>query len=204
MDAFAWPLGVVILGIIFMLIFRQQIAAFIGRLRKVGRAGLETGSDQPQKAPDRESTAEDSEELMRSFDSPILRQQEVALQTDLNNRGLSGDEATKVLIRHLAATQLGLRFEQLNNVVWGSQISLLRLLNSSTAGETAETVRSFYDHAAAQYPNVYANYPFKSYMTFLMHIRLVIVQEGKHMITEFGRDFLTYLVKTGRTEFRLY
>jgi len=201
---FAWPLAVVILGTIFMLVFRQPISTFIGRLRKVSRAGLEASSDQPQKVPEREPSPEATEELMKSFDSPTLREQEAAIQKALKDRGVTGGEAVKVLIRHLASNQIALNYEQLNTAIWGSQVSLLRFLNSSATGETSDTLRPFYDSAAANYPDVYSQYDFESYMNFLINARLIIKQEGRYLITELGRDFLVYLARVGSTEFRIY
>ncbi len=110
MDIFAWPLAVVVLGTIFMLIFRHPISVFITRLRKVSRTGLETSSDQPQKVPERETSPENAEELMKDFDSPTLREQEAFIQTELKTRGVAGDEAVKVLTRHLAANQIALYY----------------------------------------------------------------------------------------------
>jgi len=204
MEVLVWPIVVVVLSIIFMLIFRQPISAFIARLRKVSLTGLEALSDQPQKVPVRDSSPEDTGELMKSFDSPTLREQEAAIQKGLEDRRVAGEEAVKVLTRHLAANQIALYYERLNSAIWGSQIYLLRFLNSSMTGETSEIPRRFYDSAAANYPDVYSQYSFESYMDYLVNAHLIIGQEGRYLITEWGRDFLVYLAREGISESRLY
>lgn len=142
---------------------------------------------------------------MKYFDSPTLREQEAFIQTELKTRGVAGDEAVKVLTRHLAANQISLYYEQLNAALWGSQISLLRVLNSSATGETSKILRHFYDSAAVNYPDVYSQYSFENYMKYLVNARLIIEQEeGRYLITELGRDFLIYLACTGISEYRLY
>ena len=41
-EVLAWPLVVLIIGLVAIFVFRGQIAALIGRTRKVGEGGLET------------------------------------------------------------------------------------------------------------------------------------------------------------------
>ncbi len=59
--------------------------------------------------------------------SPLSSEVEKLIYSDLQRRNLetSGD-TVKVLVRHMAATQLALEFEQKYNLILGSQIYLLK------------------------------------------------------------------------------
>ena len=59
--------------------------------------------------------------------SPLSSEVEKLIYSDLQRRNLetSGD-TVKVLVRHMAATQLTLEFEQKYNLILGSQIYLLK------------------------------------------------------------------------------
>lgn len=45
MDKFAWPIVVLILAIVFMILFRQEIRGILQRARKVGPKGIEADSN---------------------------------------------------------------------------------------------------------------------------------------------------------------
>jgi hypothetical protein len=195
-----WPVTVLVIAIIFMLLFRKDISSLLARIQRIGRNGIHTLPSQVQKATERKSSAE---ELMRAFDSKTLLEQEKNIKKDLESRGLpSQQETIDVLVRHLAATQVALRFEFINKIIWGSQILILINLNSKPLGETLEILKPFYQEAAKTFPDVFANYTFDRYLDFLVSANLIIFQNGRYFITTVGRDFLGYLVATGQTGVR--
>lgn len=196
----AWPGVVLIVIIIFLFLFRRDISALLGRIQKISRNGIQVSSSQIQKATDQKSSAE---ELMRAFDSITLREQEKSIKKDLENKGLSSQQETiDILVRHLAATQMALRFEFINKIIWGSQVAILVNLNSKPLGETFEMLRPFYQEASKIYPEAFTNYTFDQYLNYLVSANLVILKDGKYFITTLGRDFLGYLVATGQTGIR--
>lgn len=200
MHYFAWPGSIVVIAIFFMVFFHKDISALLARIQKISKEGILTSSHQPQKVPESKSTAE---ELMRAFDSKVLLEQETSIKKDLERRGLSNQQETlNVLVRHLAATQLALFFEYVNTLIWGSQVGILQHLNSTPQGETSEKLKSFYDYAAIIYPDAFANYSIEQYLGFLVTSKLITQIGDQYLITDLGRDFLGYLVNTGRTGFR--
>jgi len=198
----AWPISFIILGIIFLLLFRKQIIDLLKRIKKVGPKGLEVSTEQSQKIvePQRSSQAE---ELMGVTDSLILKNQEDRIGKDIMDQYLNGEDLKKVLVRHLAIFQILFYFEQINNAIWGTQIQLLEELNTKPVGETKDDLKRFYDYGASLYPTTYEKYAFENYLYYLTESQLITEKEGRYFITQLGREFLVYLVSSGKTKLRI-
>jgi len=201
MQYLVWPVTVLVIAIVFMLLFRRDVSSLLARIQRIGRNGIHALPSEAQKATEQKSPAE---ELMRTFDSITLREKERSIKKDLEDKRLPQQETIDVLVRHLAATQVALRFEFINKTIWGSQILILINLNSKPMGETPEMLKPFYEEAAKTYPDAFSNYTFDRYLDFLVSASLIIFQNGRYLITNLGRDFLGYLVATGQTGVRLF
>ena len=80
----------------------------------------------------------------RIGNSVVIADIENNIKKELVEKGFDiTGETTKVLLRHLAGSQLLLTFEKINIAIFGSQIRLLRLLNSSD-GISEEDVSQYY------------------------------------------------------------
>ena len=64
-------------------------------------------------------------------------------------------------------------YESVHSVIWGSQLALLRHLNSATGGSSLEVLKVFYDGGAAKTPSIYSEYPFEQYLDYLVGHNLV-------------------------------
>jgi hypothetical protein len=204
MKYIAWPAAFLIFGLVFIFVFRKAIYSLLMKIQKISKDGIQTNNViQTQKDVEKKPSAD---ELMKSFDSVVLLDFETAIKKDLESRQLDSKEAIDILSRHLAATQLALRFESINTSIYGSQISLLKYLNSRVPqGEAVENIKSyFYDSAAVLYPDLYNHYPFEAYLHFLVSRTLIVGTGNTYNITNLGRDFLIYLVQSGKSEVRLY
>lgn len=205
LTVFAWPLSValmvIVLGIFFMIRFRESLAEFIGRVRKISKGGIDAADRTAQNvAKAEQDQGPSSEELMRVFDSPILLEQEAEIKKDLEEKGPK-DPAQKinVLIRHLAGAQIGYRFEATYSMIFGSQIAILEHLNPlGEAGDTIEGIREFYELSCKRYPEFYKAYSFDRYLSFLESSVLIKKANGRICITVAGREFLTYLAKAAK------
>jgi hypothetical protein len=88
------------------------------------------------------------------------------------------------------------------DVLWAyifkSQISALCSL-VATGPVLPKDMKHFYDTAAMEYPDMYANYSFDRWLEF-MRSNLVILwhPDGRIGSTQRGRDFLKYLAHSGR------
>jgi hypothetical protein len=198
-----WPSAFIIIVVAFFFIFKQPLSKLISRIKEVSKKGIKTISESPQKLVETDQAAVD--ELMQAFDSIVLRDIEKTLRQNLDDKGLTeGSEREKVLIRHLAASQIQTLFERIYGVIFGSQIELLKHLNSSSIPVNPGDLKIYYDYARTDYPTFYKDYSFEHWLNFLTAHTLVIKEEEGYKITNLGRELLAYLVVTGRTGFRLY
>ncbi|MBL7152394.1 MAG: hypothetical protein ISS79_01660 [Phycisphaerae bacterium] len=199
----AIPLTVV--PVFFLVYFRREVRGFVNRLRTVKYRGTELTVGTPeQHAADVKEDAV-AERLMQALDSPALRDTEKLIDSVLESLGVGeGVERAKVLKRYLAAAELQVRILQIDAAIWGSQIYLLEFLNERQAvgGASLEELRSFYDNAAARYPEVFRAYSYEAYMRFLTLSNIIIERGGKILITTLGTEFLAYLVRAGKSSAR--
>lgn len=107
-------------------------------------------------------------------------------------------DTVTVLVRHLAATQIALVFNQIDRLIWGSQLTFLHFLNTSPTGATYEQAKIFYDKASVDYPDAYEGYSLENWLGFLRSCVLLLEKERILWITQRGRELLSYLAQQGR------
>jgi len=197
-----WPAAIVIIGCIFMRLFRPSIEALLGRIREIGPSGLKATPNQTQTSTDAKEMPVD--ELMKDFDNPLLKEREVAISADLDKRGVSTEaDKVRLLTRHLAVMQLSFFFEAVYQLIWGSQIYILEHLNTIRMGDSAKNLKElFYDDALKKYPDYFANYSYENYLGFLKNTGLIMEKNGNLLITNTGVEFLQYLARSGRSTAR--
>jgi len=185
----------------FIVIFKQPLSELIRRTTKIGKDGLSAGS-----APDAQREKFDPEAVQQLLDaignSIVIADIEGRVRTELKENGLSAEGDTiKVLIRHLAGTKLLLSFEQIHNLIFGSQIFLLKKLNEVAGqGRLLSFVCSHIDHVKTLYPDAFGEWSYDQYLEF-MFSRLLIVRDGDLIhITNLGVEYLTWLARNGRSE----
>lgn len=213
-----WPVVSLALGITVIGVFRKQLAALLDRTEKV--KDWISAPKQPTLPPNAAekpavAVAADEQkrvdELTRGFDNELLLLQEDEIRADLSGHGFAAETGCeKVLVRHLAGAQIQLAFERLQSEIYGSQVRALRWLNGQPMGTNAYSLRPFYESAVAQFPLLYDDYGFESWLAFLAGRRLIVDapraddSQGEESvpigITVFGRAFLGYLVSTGRAD----
>ena len=194
---FAWPITVIVICIVGFLIFRAQIANLINRTKKVGKAGLETYEMQTAEAEKKRGV----DEFFKSFDNRLLVDIETEIARDLEARNINDlGEKVKTLTRALAAGHIAFHFNDLLNTIWSSQLKMLRFINSRSEGVLLETLKGYYDSGQEQFPQLYESYSFDSWFGFLVAFKVVNLQDGRVRITLAGREFLKFLVETGKPE----
>ncbi len=192
----AWPLVALIIALVIIFLFRDEVGALISRTKKVGKGGIETFEGQP---PQPTEETKGVEEFFRSFDSPLLLEAEQLIVDDLKQRHIeSGGDREKALIRALASNHIILHFERAYGNLWASQLACLRHLNSRDHGAEVTEVVPFYELARITYPSWYENYPFDRWLGFLRAFNLVCENDSNVFITVAGREFLKYLVAAGK------
>ncbi len=195
----SWP----VFAVVFVLVFRRQITALLLSIRKLSKEGIEIGPQTETSASRTTSvlaaTSDPAvENMLRAFDSPVLREQEQRIRRDFESQHITGPAAFEVLIRHLAVFQIGYFFEWAYSQIWGSQLFILQTLNATSAPVPLQRVRPIYDAAAQQHPEAFASYPFENYINYLVTILLIARTNGNISITPLGREFLAYIARVGK------
>jgi hypothetical protein len=197
-SALAWP--VVVMSA--LLIFRTRINQLLERVIKVGPKGFEAAPPVKQGAGTGLVLVAPSaaDKLLEEFDNKLLVEAEKVITDFLDNHHVAEPERQKVLIRYLAAVSISQRFERTWYWIWGSQLKMLDALNSiKPNGLSAESLNKFYENGKNTSPELYTNYTFDQWLTFLKTWVLVREDNGIIRITLAGEEFLKYLVQTGLT-----
>lgn len=86
--------------------------------------------------------------------------------------------------------------EKIYHSIYGSQIRILQSLNYSISQNSAD-VKFYYDNAVKYYPEIFQNYSYENYLTFLSSWGLIIIEDDfkKLTITDAGKDLLRYIVE---------
>ena len=125
---------------------------------------------------------------------PVIQKQERLILNDLQKMQLSDEKSVDLLIRHLAATQLLLNAEQTYRMIFGSQIVVLRHLNTY-GPRTRSQIQAIYDQVKMKHPELYSDYPFQQYLAFLTSQRLIATEDQGEtfQITDEGKEFLKWM-----------
>ena len=135
-------------------------------------------------------------------DNIVISELEKQITDDLKSNNLPVEGASiKVLVKHLAGTQLLLAFERIHNVIFGSQIFLLKKLNESLGvGKPMSFVEQHIEHVRSVFSDTLSSWDDEQYLGFL-YDRLLIVRHNDQLhITNLGVEYLTWLVRNGRSE----
>ena len=201
LNTITWHHLAFIFALVFIVIFKQPLSELIRRTTKIGKEGLTAGP-----APEAQREKSDPEAVQQLLDvignSIVITDIESRVRTELTNKGFNTDGNTvKILIRHLAGTQLLLSFEQIHNLIFGSQIFLLKKLNEVAGqGRPLAFVNDHIDHVKSIYPSELAEWTYDQYLDFL-YSRLLIVRHGDQIhITNNGVEYLTWVARNGRSE----
>lgn len=204
-----WPM----VAIIIVLILRKTIINLLNRINKIGFAGLAAEAVQqkdsieriqPEKGIKNEIKNEVLEKGLGIFSNHTLERVSNTVQEESKvNTFKSTEDKIDILHKYSQTLYLILTFERLYNSIYGSQLDILERTNTNT--ENRETLKRFYDSAVNKYPEFYSNYTYDEYLDFLISQDLIIFnEEGNCSITWLGRDFLKFLIESGKSLNKFY
>jgi len=201
--ALSWPHFVFLFALVFLVVFRSQLAGLISRITSIDKSGVKAAPT-PEAQREKKKTDAVQELLIAVGDSIVLRDIEGRIKSDLMNRELETEGDTpKVLIKYLAGALILLEFEQIHNLIFGSQIYLLKKLNEVVGqGQQREYVITHFEHIRGVFSEQLGNWSFDQYMAFLLSRHLVTVDKDNYHITNLGVEYLTWIAKNGRSENR--
>ena len=203
--ATSWPfwltVGGVVVVIVFLVIFRGPLVALIGRIRSIGKHGVDATGTQEQKSQPFADPRKVADELLAQINvNPHMKFVQDSIEKELQAKNLPIDsETARVLLGYTAALGVGYDFQRIYSFIWGSQISILNFLNSAHSA-TRTVIQPFYDLAAIQYPDTFSSYTFEQYIDFLASQGLIQINNNLFTITFKGRSFLLFIVSQGYTQ----
>lgn len=139
----------------------------------------------------------DAEDLLSIISSQSIITYENSIRNDLKELKTDEPKQIEILTKALASIQGKLYYQSVHNAIWGSQLSLLRHLNTAPKGSSLEVLKVFYDLGAAKTPSMYTNYKFEQYSEYLIGSHLIEKQDNCYFISQLGIDYLSYLTLYG-------
>lgn len=137
----------------------------------------------------------------RIGNSIVITEIENNIKKELIEKGLDiTGETTKVLLRHLAGSQLLLTFEKIHTIIFGSQIRLLRLLNSSSHEISEEDIFQYFSNIKQQFSETLNSWGVEDYLSFLYSSLLITKQDNNIYLTNLGVEYLVWVTRNGITE----
>jgi len=199
--ALGWPHFAFLFALICVLLFRKPLSGLISRVTAINKSGIK--ASQTPEAQREEKKKESVQQLLLAVgDTIVLRDIENRIKNDLQERSLETDGDTiKVLIKRLAGIILLLEFEQIHNMIFGSQILLLKKLNEVAGqGRSPAFVAAHFEHVQGLFPEQLGDWSLEQYLEFLIGRLLVTTKGNVFHITNLGVEYLTWMTRNGRTE----
>ena len=186
-----WPFVSLILGVVALILFRKPLSGLINRLRKAG-PWLEAAPPETQQSL--QKLDETVQDLMNFGSSPAVLYRERLIKEDIETRQIAnaGEKLVNILVRQLAVTRLALSCEQIYNIIFGSQIHLLRAINNAgTSGLPMNSVVGHFEHVAQLFPAL-QTFTIKGYLGYLFDANLMTAQNDVCYIMPDGTEFLVW------------
>ena len=140
--------------------------------------------------------------LERIGNSSVITELEKRIIAELKEKDLEIEGDTdKVLLRHLAGTQLVLEFEKIHQIIFGSQIQFLQQINTLGAqGVPQEYLSEYYENVIHRFPDSFKNWSQDQYFSFLFSKFLLVKKAEYISLTDLGREYLLWIVRSGLSE----
>jgi hypothetical protein len=198
----SWP----IITLVIFLVLKEPIKNLINNIKKIGYggAGIETnyaknqddensllkklGDGQDESYIDN-ALGKFSEFTLCRADEIIENETQISSVEGLQNQYDRIYKYSKLLV-------LIKNFEKMYDSMYGSQIRFLQRLNHTTS-ESKSSLKLYYENAKKIYPDIYKEYSYESYLTYLKNQGLIIQEDGSDdiQITYIGKDYLRYLLE---------
>lgn len=192
-ETLAWPAVGLILGLVALFLFRGPLVRMIDRITRAGKDGV--SFERPQDPELLNSEAMSFEELMKQPISATVLEREKFVTDQLSNFPLKTEtERISVLKRALAAVNIDLEYTRIAHIIFGSQLNFLVKFAGTRNGLPKSLAETTYSNASAQFPELYRERPFEAWLAYLLTSNLLAADGNRLNITQYGSDFLKYLV----------
>jgi len=175
------------------------ISYFVERFGKKSGGDSGTQIQEAQKASSLAETGSSAEvdSFWKSYDNALLIAVEERVRT-MADQCQAGTERERFLIRYIATREIVNYFEKVWSDILGSQIEALEALNPG--GMRRESLEFYYTLAASAWTDQFSNFTYEKWIAFLTSQELISKGDGDiFSLTLFGREFLKYILSSGRS-----
>lgn len=207
----AWPIAVIVIVIVIVivLILKKSFQDLLTRITKlkygdtiaeVSQTRQETNEKSLLAQNQVDKQNENIEKALGIFSVLTLDRAKTVVEDESKiNEILEDSKKVETLTKYAEALYLILSFERLYNNIFGSQLYILNFVNTNNT-QTKDGLKIFYDGAKERHPDFFDSYPYDDYFSFLINHDLIIINKDNTCgITWLGRDFLKYLIETGKS-----
>lgn len=182
-----------VVAVIGLAIFHRPISRLIDRISGASKDGITF--ERPQEIGEIKPAPLSFVELMNQPVSASILEREKAIQNQLQAFNLKNEEEKiSAITRAFATTRIALEFNGLANTIFGSQATLLIQLSGTHNGVTRQQAEAIFEQAQATFLELHRDKKFDEWLAYLHLNNLITSVENKIDITQFGTDFLKYLV----------
>jgi len=199
--AMGWPHLTFLFAVFFVFLFKKPLLGLISRITSIDKSGIKA-SQAPEAQREKQKKESVQQLLLAVGNSIVIRDIENRIRADLKKKGLETEGDTiKVLIKHLAGTRMFLEFEQLHNIIFGSQIILLKKLNEVAGqGKPIEFLATHFENVKGLFPEQLSDWSLEQYLNFLVRSLLITIKGNVTHITNLGVEYLTWMIRNGKRE----
>jgi hypothetical protein len=182
-----------VVAVIALAMFYKPIARLIDRISGASKDGITF--ERPQEVGEVKSALLSFTDLMKEPVSASILEREKTIQNQLQAFNLKNEEEKiSVLSRALATARVALEFNNIANIIFGSQVTLLIQLSGTHNGITQNQAEIIFEQAKTAFPELHGERKLEDWLMYLHSSNLITLTENKIDITQFGTDFLKHLV----------
>lgn len=130
---------------------------------------------------------------LESYESPVVCDEKKNIMIQLSGEKLK--KTAEILVYHLANSQVNIRMLLLERITFPEQVKLLLFLNNKFKPWPRSDLTVFYDEWKKRYQG--EEYSFDQFVNFLNLNQLISHNESSYYITQYGKEFLQFLIKMG-------
>lgn len=194
-----WAISAYFFIRLFITKFEKHLGRATERLTKIG--GIEFSSSAQTSDPASPIVIDTDSSTGKSSSVPDIEGHASSFQIDQQNsvktwlNGIKPEDREALLIAALANWQINWKYEVINAQIFGSQLTLLSQANAHLVSDSFASL--IYENAKKIFTLTYENYNYESWIKWLIVNDLIVRQEERLHITEFGREFFRYIVGRG-------
>lgn len=190
-----WPITIASISVICTLILRPALIRLLDRTTKISKDGLiAEGSEKNQEQAEVKFPLT-FEEVMSLPVSISIQNREQIIKKELHDINIQDQSKTiSLLIRVISNLRVESEFKIISNIIFGSQLELLVNISGTQSGVQLPFAVSIFESAKSIYPERHAERTFDQWIGFLMSHALISIEKENIDITQYGKDFLKYLI----------